>query len=267
MPTDYIKKLSREGKGTIPELEKKWSDAKEIATKEGDGNNYSLVTDIFKKMIKANTVTSIKINAARRLIANKDEDYAKAVALVDRLGFHRTRKKGKIWKTETWIWVDRAQAFDNIAYVSKILHKNYERYSDGTLIWHISPGKGISLCSDAENAWVAITNGMSLDKIAENTSAKHHAPVTHAPKINRAKIEKQILDIVHASYPNLAPRMYWRSQYDSKYGTRPVLNVVLGYSAIKDESLIGDILSITHGNNPNKNFGFIIACCADSTEV
>lgn len=69
MPTAFIKKLSKEGKGTVPELEKKWDDAKEIAKKEGADDVYALTTSIFKKMIKA---APVQINAARRLLAGRE---------------------------------------------------------------------------------------------------------------------------------------------------------------------------------------------------
>lgn len=80
MPTAYIKKLSKEGKGTITELERMWSDAKEIAVKEGDGDNYALITDIFKKMVKAGAGRAltasrrkpVRINAAQRLLAGRE---------------------------------------------------------------------------------------------------------------------------------------------------------------------------------------------------
>ena len=49
MPTPYIKKLSKEGKGTVKELEKKWDAAKQ----EAGPDNYAVTTTIFKKMIGA----------------------------------------------------------------------------------------------------------------------------------------------------------------------------------------------------------------------
>lgn len=54
MPNAYIQKLSDQGKGSISDLEKKWSRAKEIASVEGKSDDYAYITGIFKKMIKEN---------------------------------------------------------------------------------------------------------------------------------------------------------------------------------------------------------------------
>lgn len=51
MPTAYIKTLSRSGKGSVAELEKKWDRAKELAEEEGHAENYAYVTGIFNRMI------------------------------------------------------------------------------------------------------------------------------------------------------------------------------------------------------------------------
>ena len=51
MPTPLIKKLAKEGKGTIKELEKKWKQAKAIAHNEGHEEDWAYITAIFKKMI------------------------------------------------------------------------------------------------------------------------------------------------------------------------------------------------------------------------
>jgi len=67
MPTPYIKKLSREGKGSVPELEKKWDDAKEAAGKQGHAKDYGYVTNIFKKMSHA----SLELQAKSRLLATE----------------------------------------------------------------------------------------------------------------------------------------------------------------------------------------------------
>lgn len=53
MPTPYIKKLHKEGKGSISKLEKKWKEAEELAKKQGKGSNYAYITSIFKNMIHA----------------------------------------------------------------------------------------------------------------------------------------------------------------------------------------------------------------------
>jgi hypothetical protein len=80
MPTPYLKKLSEQGKGSVPSLEKKWDKAKGIAKGEGKGDNYGLITHILqnethtKPKSKANTM-SVKLNAATRLLAAKDDPY------------------------------------------------------------------------------------------------------------------------------------------------------------------------------------------------
>jgi hypothetical protein len=66
MPTPYIKKLSREDKGSVPALEKKWDEAKEAAGKQGHSKDYGYVTNIFKKMSHA----SLRLQAKSRLLAS-----------------------------------------------------------------------------------------------------------------------------------------------------------------------------------------------------
>ena len=51
MPNAYIKKLSKEGKGSEAELEHKYKKAESIAAKEGKGDNFGYITGIFQKMI------------------------------------------------------------------------------------------------------------------------------------------------------------------------------------------------------------------------
>jgi hypothetical protein len=63
MPTSYIKKLSKEGKGSVPALEKKWDKAEDLADKQGQGDNYAYRTAIFKNL------NHIKSGAAARLAA------------------------------------------------------------------------------------------------------------------------------------------------------------------------------------------------------
>ncbi len=56
MPTPYIQKLSKEGKGSVSSLESKWAQAKAKAKKEGKGDNYAYITSIFQKMVHASVV-------------------------------------------------------------------------------------------------------------------------------------------------------------------------------------------------------------------
>lgn len=51
MPTSYIMTLSRSGKGSVPELEKKWERAKSLAEEEGHAEDYAYITGIFNRMI------------------------------------------------------------------------------------------------------------------------------------------------------------------------------------------------------------------------
>lgn len=53
MPTTYIKKLAKQGKGTIQALEKKWAKAKKLAAEQKHKDDYPYITGIFKKMVGA----------------------------------------------------------------------------------------------------------------------------------------------------------------------------------------------------------------------
>lgn len=66
MPTAYIKKLAKEGHGSVESLEKKWNTAKEKAKEEGKGDNFALITTIFQNMIGA----SSKLEAKQRLLGS-----------------------------------------------------------------------------------------------------------------------------------------------------------------------------------------------------
>lgn len=72
MPTNYIKKLSKEGKGSISSLESKWEAAKKQAEAEGEADNYAYITSIFKNMVG---VTGSAVYAASlRVSANVKGD-------------------------------------------------------------------------------------------------------------------------------------------------------------------------------------------------
>lgn len=51
MPRSYIKKTAKKHHTTIKKAEEKWNKAKSIAKKQGQGDNYALITGIYKKMI------------------------------------------------------------------------------------------------------------------------------------------------------------------------------------------------------------------------
>jgi hypothetical protein len=61
MPTSKIKKDAREGKGSVPSLEKKWDKAKGAAGKKGGKQNWPLTMHIYENETKGNTVkTKVK---------------------------------------------------------------------------------------------------------------------------------------------------------------------------------------------------------------
>lgn len=51
MPVSYLKKLVKEGHGSLPELEKQWSKAKRRAAEQGHADDYAYITGILKKML------------------------------------------------------------------------------------------------------------------------------------------------------------------------------------------------------------------------
>ena len=72
MPTAYIKKLAREGKGSVESLEKKWDEAKSKAKEEGKAEDYALITHIFQSSLgianlKAESSTEKANDMASRL--------------------------------------------------------------------------------------------------------------------------------------------------------------------------------------------------------
>lgn len=68
MPTPYLKKLSKEGKGSVPSLEKKWDKAGDLAKDAGQDDNYAYRTGILKKMVGAECVP-----AAMRLLGDTNQ--------------------------------------------------------------------------------------------------------------------------------------------------------------------------------------------------
>lgn len=52
MPTAYLKKLAKLNNTSVDKLEKFWSQAKEIAKSEGQGNSWGLITSIFQNKLK-----------------------------------------------------------------------------------------------------------------------------------------------------------------------------------------------------------------------
>ncbi len=70
MPSAYVDKLVKEGKGSKAELEHKWDKAKKLAADEGRPEEYDYITGIFQKMIGAST-EPIRIEASARLKATE----------------------------------------------------------------------------------------------------------------------------------------------------------------------------------------------------
>ena len=81
MPTDYIKSLAGKGFGSVQSLEKKWEDAKSKAAAQSRGDNYALITHIFKQMIGA------RLEAKSRLMSTAEEDYKRQLS-EEMLGDH-----------------------------------------------------------------------------------------------------------------------------------------------------------------------------------
>ena len=53
MPTPYLKKLSKQGKGSLPKLERLWDKAGDAAKKQGHAGDYAYRTGILKHMVNA----------------------------------------------------------------------------------------------------------------------------------------------------------------------------------------------------------------------
>jgi hypothetical protein len=79
MPTPYLKKLAKEGKGSISSLEKKWDTAKSKAKEQGKGSNYGYITSIFKSMVGASATASFVL---------ADEEVTARTAYIDSLVEH-----------------------------------------------------------------------------------------------------------------------------------------------------------------------------------
>lgn len=54
MPLSYVKKTAKKHHISTSKAEDKWKKAKSIAKKQGKGDNYALITGIYKKMIGEN---------------------------------------------------------------------------------------------------------------------------------------------------------------------------------------------------------------------
>ena len=60
MPANIVKSFAEKTDKSIEEVEILWKKAKEIANKNGEGDNYEFITGILKKMLKLNETDSFK---------------------------------------------------------------------------------------------------------------------------------------------------------------------------------------------------------------
>ncbi len=70
MPTPYVEKLAKKHNMSIGDAETKWSEAKKLAEKEDQGNNYAYITQIFKNLMGEKTASSVILNAVQRILSN-----------------------------------------------------------------------------------------------------------------------------------------------------------------------------------------------------
>jgi hypothetical protein len=56
MPTEYIKKSSKKSGKSTKSGEKLWNKAKKIAKDQGKADNFTILTTIYKKMLKESTL-------------------------------------------------------------------------------------------------------------------------------------------------------------------------------------------------------------------
>ena len=61
MPNNMIKKDSREGKGTVKSLEKKWDKAKDAAGQSKTNDKWALVNHIYQNSLKSNFISDTDI--------------------------------------------------------------------------------------------------------------------------------------------------------------------------------------------------------------
>lgn len=76
MPTAYIRHLSSQGKGSIPELENKWDRAKALAEEQGHKDNYAYITKIFQNLAGVEVDAGEEgpfLGAADRLMATRGD--------------------------------------------------------------------------------------------------------------------------------------------------------------------------------------------------
>jgi 3-methyladenine DNA glycosylase Tag len=74
MPSSLIKSFSKESDKSESEIEKLWNKAKEIAKEQGQGDNYSYIVGILKKMLKINEGNKMKTFKEIALRESKNSD-------------------------------------------------------------------------------------------------------------------------------------------------------------------------------------------------
>ena len=60
MPSNVVKSFADKTGKSVPEVDKLWNKAKEIASEQGQAENYALITGILKKMLGLNETISFK---------------------------------------------------------------------------------------------------------------------------------------------------------------------------------------------------------------
>lgn len=60
MPSNVVKSFADKTGKSVAEVDKLWNKAKEIASEQGQAENYALITGILKKMLGLNETISFK---------------------------------------------------------------------------------------------------------------------------------------------------------------------------------------------------------------
>lgn len=121
MPTPYIEKLHKEGKGSIKELEAKWNQAKKAAEKEGHGDDFAYITGVFKKMAKASASKTVA-----RLDKSKKAWINQFVADLKAFGVRFDKTDIRIDNTFNYVRLHFIFSRDAGLYVIQLLKEKYK---------------------------------------------------------------------------------------------------------------------------------------------
>lgn len=61
MPVPFIKKMAKKHKMSVDRSEKLWDKAKDIAKKNGEGENFALITGLYKNMLGESFVQYLQL--------------------------------------------------------------------------------------------------------------------------------------------------------------------------------------------------------------